>query len=321
MDQKASSPARAMNGSLSRDLPPRIGRASSRKETDPAIRARGRANLAVSAAGTKPSRVAGLIAGRRWMSTSDEERFSIRTVARDSGAGFALEPPAQAPADSDRHSTDVRRSEYMWSPRVGEARRRYRKRSGAWLAVLALALGATPGLAQDTAVTRRPGSDSVPRVAGDSLPRAGAEGRSAPQDSLRTDTLAADSIRADSVPVDSLGRDTLSGDSLPVRGAASPVAPSAAPPTPVDSALAVACEATSGEPPDLLTVAFSPSATERERAAVAREIGGTLLEVSEHAAPGAWYLRVPGSAVDPSIADRLILMPHVLAVGATRCPS
>jgi hypothetical protein len=54
---------------------------------------------------------------------------------------------------------------------------------------------------------------------------------------------------------------------------------------------------------------------------VAREIGGTLLEVSEHAAPGAWYLRVPGSAVDPSIADRLILMPHVLAVGATRCPS
>jgi hypothetical protein len=187
--------------------------------------------------------------------------------------------------------------------------------------VLALALGATPGLAQDTAVTRRPGSDSVPRVAGDSLPRAGAEGRSAPQDSLRTDTLAADSIRADSVPVDSLGRDTLSGDSLPVRGAASPVAPSAAPPAPVDSALAVACEATSGEPPDLLTVAFSPSATERERAAVAREIGGTLLEVSEHAAPGAWYLRVPGSAVDPSIADRLILMPHVLAVGATRCPS
>ena len=320
MDQKASSPARAMNGSLSRDLPPRIGRASSRKETDPAIRARGRTNLALSAAGTKPSRVAGLIAGRRWMSTSDEDRFSIRTVARDSGAGFALEPPAQAPADSERHSTDVRRSEYMWSPRVGGARRRCRKRSGAWLAALAIALGATPGLAQDTAVTRRPGTDSVPRVAGDSLPRAGADRSSAPQDSLRTDTLAADSIRADSVPVDRLGRDTLPGDSLPVRGAASPVPPAAAP-APVDSALAVACEATSGEPPDLLTVTFSASATEGERAAVAREIGGTLLEVSEHAAPGAWYLRVPGSAVDPSIADRLILMPHVLAVGATRCPS
>ncbi len=320
MDQKASSPTRALNGSLSRDLPPRIGRASSRKEADPAIRARGRTNLAVSAAGTKPSRVAGLIAGRRWMSTSDEERFSIRTVARDSGAGFALEPPAQAPADSERHSTDVRRSEYMGSPRVGGARRRCRKRSGAWLAALAIVLGVTPGLAQDTAVSRRPVTDSVPRVAGDSLPSA-AERRSAPQDSLRTDTLAADSIRADEAPVDRLGRDTLPGDTLSARAAASPVAPVAAPPAPVDSVLAVACEATSGEPPDLLTVTFRATATERERAQVAREIGGTLLAVSEHAAPGAWYLRVPGSGVDPAIADRLILMPHVLTVGATRCPS
>jgi hypothetical protein len=46
-----------------------------------------------------------------------------------------------------------------------------------------------------------------------------------------------------------------------------------------------------------------------------------LVGISEHAAPGSWYLRVPGGAGDRSVADRLILLSPVLEVGATRCPS
>jgi hypothetical protein len=68
-------------------------------------------------------------------------------------------------------------------------------------------------------------------------------------------------------------------------------------------------------------VTFRPSTTASERAAVAQEVGGTLVGTSEHAAPGAWYLRVPGSAGDRSVADRLILLSPVLEVGTTRCPS
>jgi len=89
----------------------------------------------------------------------------------------------------------------------------------------------------------------------------------------------------------------------------------------VDSALGAACEGSGGGPPDLLMVTFRPSTTASERAAVAREVGGTLVGTSEHAAPGAWYLRVPGTAGDRSVADRLILLSPVLEVGTTRCPS
>ena len=95
----------------------------------------------------------------------------------------------------------------------------------------------------------------------------------------------------------------------------------APPPQPVDSALAHACRSAAGGPPDLLTVKFRPTATAAEREAVAREVGGTLLEQSDHQAPGAWYLRLPAGAVDHSVADRLIMFQPVLEVGATRCPS
>jgi hypothetical protein len=113
------------------------------------------------------------------------------------------------------------------------------------------------------------------------------------------------------------------GDSLARQGADSirpPVSP-VPPPAPVDSALGAACEETAHGPPDVLLVTFLPSATDSERSAVAQEVGGTLLGMSQHAAPGSWYLRVPGSAADPAIADRLILLPPVLEVGSTRCPS
>lgn len=94
-----------------------------------------------------------------------------------------------------------------------------------------------------------------------------------------------------------------------------------APPAPVDSVLAAACRETGGEPPDLLTVVFRPTATAGERERAARDVGGTLLVQSRHQVPGAWYVRVPGSGINPHAADRLILQPPVLEVGATRCPS
>jgi hypothetical protein len=90
---------------------------------------------------------------------------------------------------------------------------------------------------------------------------------------------------------------------------------------PVDSVLAAACQASGGEPPDLLTVVFRPAATEAERQQAARDVRGTLLGQSQHQAPGAWYVQAPGSGINPLIADRLIRLPAVLEVGATRCPS
>jgi hypothetical protein len=89
----------------------------------------------------------------------------------------------------------------------------------------------------------------------------------------------------------------------------------------VDSALSAACKESAGDPPDLLIVTFRSTSTAGARAAVAEKVGGKLVGTSEHAAPGAWYLRVPGSAGDPTVADRLILLPAVLEVGTTRCPS
>ncbi len=98
-------------------------------------------------------------------------------------------------------------------------------------------------------------------------------------------------------------------------------APTPPPPAPVDSAIGRACRQSGGAAPDLVLVTFRATATEEERAAVAEEIGGKLVGPSVHARPGAWYLRVPGSGSDPTIADRLIMMSPVQEVGETRCPS
>jgi hypothetical protein len=85
----------------------------------------------------------------------------------------------------------------------------------------------------------------------------------------------------------------------------------------VDSALGAACRDAGGGAPDLLMVTFRPSATAGERAAVAQEVGGTLIGTN---APGSWYLQAPGAG-DRSVADRLIVMSQVLEVESTRCPS
>ncbi len=122
--------------------------------------------------------------------------------------------------------------------------------------------------------------------------------------------------RADSIaiaPADSLAarRDSAVVDSTTPR-------PAPRPAVAVDSLLATACGETGGATPDLVVVTFRPATTAAEREAVAREVGGTVSGPSEHS-PDSWYLRVPGSAGNGSVADRLIRLSPVLEVGATRC--
>jgi hypothetical protein len=195
----------------------------------------------------------------------------------------------------------------MTSPRLGRSGPDSRKNTIAGLVVLATLSVVAPCGAQTTGGTPGAGRDSGVAV--------------------RPDTARADSARADSVRPDSAARDSaarLRGDSLRrprPDSAAAPARPAAPAPEPVDSALGAACAGAAGDRPDLVLVKFQATATETERAAVAKEVGGTLLGMSQHAAPGSWYLEVPGSAVDPTVADRLILLPPVLEVAATRCPS
>ncbi len=172
----------------------------------------------------------------------------------------------------------------MTSPRFGGSVRHQRKNTLVWLVALASVLVTAPCLAQGTGADSLTGPDSAVGVPPDS-------GAVAPGDTLARP--APDSTAAPARP--------------------------ATPPPPVDSALGAACTGTAGGPPDLLLVSFRPTTTASERSVVAREVGGTLLGMSEHAAPGSWYLQVPGSAGDRSVADRLILLSPVLEVGTTRC--
>ncbi|MGH7581166.1 MAG: hypothetical protein ACREM9_13385 [Gemmatimonadales bacterium] len=195
----------------------------------------------------------------------------------------------------------------MTSPRWAGVGLHQRKNTRAWLVALAVACAsALPGAvaeAQDTGATSAGGFDSTMVPRSDSVRPA-----SAGSDSLRPDSLRPDSLRPDSLRPDSAG--VAPGKALPPP-----------PRPPVDSALGSACQETGGDAPDLLMVTFRPTATAEERAAVAQEVGGTLVGPSEHTAPGSWYLRVPGRAGDRSVADRLIILSPVLEVGATRCPS
>jgi len=193
----------------------------------------------------------------------------------------------------------------MTSPPVGGSEPHQRKNRPGWvvaLAVVALAgaLIALPCEAQST---------GAPTASSDSA-------RAAPPANAAIDSTAPGSATPDSAAPGRAATDTTAPDSAAPRPR--PVPP---PPAPVDSALGAACEETNGGPPDLLLVTFRSTTTASERSAVAQEIGGTILGMSQHAAPGAWYLQVPGSAGDRSVADRLIVLSPVLEVGATRCPS
>jgi hypothetical protein len=181
----------------------------------------------------------------------------------------------------------------MKSPRFREPDLHQRKNKFGFLVALAAVLTAAPCGAQSTNA-----ADSAAAV---------------PRDSARTDSARTDSARTGNAAGDSLARP--GADSTPAPGSPAPAA------APVDSALGAACEETAQGPPDVWLVTFLPSTTDSGRSAVAQAVGGTLLGMSQNAAPGSWYLRVPGSAGDPAVADRLILLPSVLEVGSTRCPS
>jgi hypothetical protein len=217
------------------------------------------------------------------MSMSDEERFSIRIFPPESGAGSPPLPevPAQAEETSNQLNPTARRIARMTSPRLGGAGLS-RKDTPACRVLLAVA--AASALTAVPCGAQDPGAGSAIVVDSGMVPR---------PDSLRPDSAAV-------VP----------NDTLP-----EPRRP------PVDSAIGAACRASGGSAPDLLLVTFRPTATAEDRAAVARQVGGTLVAPSEHTAPGSWYLRVPGSAGDRSVADRVIVLSPVLEVGATRCPS
>jgi len=220
----------------------------------------------------------------------------------------------------------------MKAPRFGKPRLHLRKNTFAWLVALVAGLGASPVWAQSSTTAPVAGVDSARVSRPDSAPTASGRPDTARPDSALLGTGLPEVTRPDSPPPDTAGPAGARPDSAPrdtarpagtrpdsVAAPAGDTDPVARPP--VDSVLAAACKEANGGPPDLLIVTFRPTATTEERAAVAKELGGIVVGPSEQTAPGAWYLQIPGSAVDPSIADRLILMPPVLEVGATRCPS
>ena len=188
------------------------------------------------------------------------------------------------------------------TPRVSGSRSYQRKNS--LVAAIALVAMLTPALGS---------AQSEATVQGDSVPGTRADS-TAPRGTATPDSVTGRGVAGDSVAGRGVPGDSVAGDS------ARKAAPAVRPPAPADSLLGAACGETGGAPPDLIMVKFRPSATDAERAAVAAELGGTVQGPSEHA-PGFWYLRVPGSAGDRSVADRLIQMSPVLEVGVTRCSS
>jgi hypothetical protein len=199
----------------------------------------------------------------------------------------------------------------MKSPRFGESGVHQPQNMFAWLVALTALLIGVPCQAQSAGVP-----DSAVAAPADSARTDSVRTDSARMDSARTDGARNDSARTDSAavaPRDSLAR--------PGADSTTPTPSPAALPAPVDSVLGAACEETAEGVPDVLLVTFRPSTTDSERSAVAQQFGGAVLGMSQHAAPGSWYVQLPGSADDPAIADRLILLPPVLEVGSTRCPS
>ena len=217
----------------------------------------------------------------------------------------------------------------MTSRRFGGPGRHPRTSTFAWLVALVAVVTAVPCGAQSTGTAPVAGRDTGVAVPPDSARTDSARTDSARTDTARTDSARTDTARTDTTRTDTTRTDTTRtdtaavapGDTLARQGPDSAARPAPPPPAPVDSALGAACQGTAGDRPDLLLVKFQPFSTDSERSAVAQEVGGTIIEMSQHAAPGSWYLLVPGSAGDPAVADRLIVLAPVLEVGATRCPS
>jgi hypothetical protein len=107
----------------------------------------------------------------------------------------------------------------------------------------------------------------------------------------------------------------------PGGAAASPAVPPAAVyVAPTDTTLARACDgAPAGtEAPGLLAVLFRAGTSDRDRAAAAKAVGGTLAGTSDY---GEEYVRVPETAGPlVAVADRLIRQEPVTQVSPAPCP-
>jgi hypothetical protein len=225
----------------------------------------------------------------------------------------------------------------MTALRFGGPGRHPRKSRFAWLVALGAVVTAVPCGAQSPGTAPVAGRDTGVAMPSDSADRgktgSDSAGRAqAGSDSAGSPRTGSDSAGRARTGSDSAGRANTGSDSAAVApgdtlarqrpDSAVPAArPAPPPPAPVDSALGAACQGAADARPDLFLIKFQPFSTDSERSAVAQEVGGTIIEMSQHAAPGSWYLLVPGSAGDPTVADRLILLAPVLEVGATRCPS
>lgn len=120
------------------------------------------------------------------------------------------------------------------------------------------------------------------------------------------------------------GRDSVRppGDSA---AAATAAPPAPAPPPPVDPALRTACGrlVAPALAPDLLVIAFNPEVDGPGRAAVAKNVGGSVVGPTGSGMADSYYLKVPAKGSGSllrAIADRLIVRPEVRQVGTKLCP-
>jgi len=90
---------------------------------------------------------------------------------------------------------------------------------------------------------------------------------------------------------------------------------------PTDSVLAAACAQGGGLAANLLVVLFTPTASDSERVALAKAVGGTLAGPADAVRAGGYYLQIPNADLDPTVADRVIRYPVVQEVGPVSCPS
>jgi hypothetical protein len=93
------------------------------------------------------------------------------------------------------------------------------------------------------------------------------------------------------------------------------------PAEPTDTTLARACAGApaGSEAPGLLAVIFNPGTSERDRAAAAKAVGGTLAGSSPY---GEDYVRLAvGAGPLTAVADRLIRLNPVKQVSPAPCPA
>jgi hypothetical protein len=153
-------------------------------------------------------------------------------------------------------------------------------------------------------------------------PRAPCAAQQPADSAARPPTDTARSTVADSAPSVADTTRRTPGDTA---AAPAPQPPGQTSVMPADTTLAAACQGvrSGGVAANLLVVVFRPEARQKELAAVAKAVGGTLLGT----VPGdgsAYYLRVPAEGDDHQLAaaaDQVIRYQPVQQVGPTVCPT